>query len=170
MISDHTQCRITGILVMFRSDHGNYALFCWYYALILCLYYASRTRERRKLDSYDNVKLCTQFSCLHKKHHDSLSNVSSKIMLKRAPFWQTGKETLKCMVYHWHRLAPMCRWTAAQLWESFQKLKCSVIFYEDKEEEKDSDLDSGSESETEDHEEETDSESSDDGWRTKGQG
>jgi hypothetical protein len=47
--------------------------------------------------------------------------------------------------------------------ESFQKLKCSVIFDEDKEEEKDSDLDSGSESETEDHEEETDSESSDDG-------
>jgi hypothetical protein len=42
------------------------------------------SRERRKLDCYDNVKLCTQFSCLHKKHHDSLSNVSSKIMLKRA--------------------------------------------------------------------------------------
>ena len=47
--------------------------------------------------------------------------------------------------------------------ESFQKLKCSVIFDEDKEEEKDSDLDSCSESETENHEEETDSESSDDG-------
>jgi hypothetical protein len=37
--------------------------------------------------------------------------------------------------------------------ESFQKLKYSVIFDEDKEEEQDSDLNSGSESETEDHKE-----------------
>ena len=78
MISDHTQCRITGILVRFRSDHGNYAFFAGimpliYYAFIML----HESRERRKLDSYDNVKLCTQFSCLRKKHHDSLSNVSN---------------------------------------------------------------------------------------------
>ena len=64
MISDHTQCHITGILVRFRSDDGNYALFCWYYALILCLYHnmLHESREWRKLDNDDNVKLCTQFS------------------------------------------------------------------------------------------------------------
>ena len=28
------------------------------------------SREWRKLDSYDNVKLDTQFSCLRKKHHE----------------------------------------------------------------------------------------------------
>ena len=93
------------------------------------LYMLHESRERRKLDSYDNVKLCTQFSYLRKKHHDSLSNVSNKIMLKRAPFWQPGKETLKCMVYH------------CTTWCTHQKLKCSVIFDEEKEEEKDSESD-----------------------------
>ena len=35
-LSDETQCLITEILVRFGNDHGNYALFCWYYAFILC--------------------------------------------------------------------------------------------------------------------------------------
>jgi hypothetical protein len=52
------------ILVRFQSDHENYALFCWYYAL----YLLHESRVRRKLDSYDNVRLC---SCLCKKHYDS---------------------------------------------------------------------------------------------------
>ena len=73
-------------------------------------------------------------------------------MLKRAPFWRTTDIDS-------HR----CADELLNFAESFQKLKCSVIFDEDKEEEKDSDLGSGSESETEDHKEETDSESSDDG-------
>ena len=141
MISDHTQCLITGIWSDFEPNTGimpfllvlcpyimplyyalilcpyimplyyalilcpyimplYYALILCpyimplyimplYYALILCpyimpLYYAlilcpyimpfimlHESRERRKLNSYDNVKLCMQFSCLRKKYHDS---------------------------------------------------------------------------------------------------
>ena len=53
-------------------------------------------------------------------------------MLKRAPFWQPGKETLKCMVstdIDSHRCADEHH-ELLNFAESFQKLKCSVIFDE----------------------------------------
>ena len=64
-----------------------------------------------------------------------MSNVSNKIMRKRAPFWQPNMETLKCMMYHIdsHR----CANELLNFAESCQKFKCSVLFDEDKEEEKD---------------------------------
>jgi hypothetical protein len=43
-----------------------------FFAGIMPFIMLHKSQERRKLDSrsYDNVKLCTQFSCLRKKHHE----------------------------------------------------------------------------------------------------
>jgi hypothetical protein len=52
----------------FKAIMGIIPFFAGIMPLYYVLYFLHESRERRKLDRYDNVTLC---SCLCKKHYDS---------------------------------------------------------------------------------------------------